>query len=116
MKNKAVSEVIGVIFLVAITVVIAVTVYIYVSGAVNTDVYDSYNNLVLKHGYSISNSYSERIVGTSYMYFVSYDIINNNISGNFWYTINGFIYDKANDYLYFLGESEYIIEIINKEA
>ena len=114
MNKLAVSEGVGVILMVALTIAIASIVFIYVTNGLDrNDVSDSYDNLIIKDGYFISNSHYNRISGTNYIYFVSYDLMHRNASVTGWYTINGFIYDKANDYLYFLGESDLVVKIVN---
>jgi flagellin-like protein len=77
MNNKSVSAVIGIILLVAITVAIASTVYVYVSHVYDTHVYDTENNIIKQN---ISGNITEKFrtnTDTLYYYFVidnSFDV------------------------------------------
>jgi len=121
MNNKGIGAVLGIILMVGITVAVAFTVYYYIS----TDLFnknnclDSYDNLILKHGWVVINSDCDCVTGleSDYKYFVSYEILQTNSSCNgctVW--LHGFIYDKEIDYLYFLGESEYVIGVNNDKT
>ena len=114
MNKKGVSAVIGVILMVAITVVIAMTVYVYVSGMLDANkelCKDSYDNLKLNYGYNIYTHSSDFISGNENSYYVSYYIMQPNSTTSLW--IHGFIYNANTDYLLYGGNSEYVKEIIN---
>jgi len=111
-NKKGVSAVIGVILMISITIAMVLTVYIYATGMLKNDVSDSYDNLKLKDGYIITNVDYERI-GATYKYFVNYEIQHANASCNCPIYLNGFLYDKTTDELFYFGNSEYVEEIIN---
>ena len=114
MNNKlGVSAIIGVILMVAMTVAIASAVFVYVSWELETEdnIINSYDNLVLKHGYYILDHSSDYVASTNYIYFVSYKIAQVNASGEFW--IYGFLYNTFNDELKYYGNSTFVKDIIN---
>ena len=74
----------------------------------------SYDNLELSYGYKIMGHQSDFLCCAENRFMVSYLIYQPNSSGMLW--IHDFVYCSDTDELFYYGDSEYVIRVINKEG
>lgn len=111
MNNKAVSEVIGVILMVAITVAIAATVYVYVSNTFQSDDTIVINQIDIAENYVVAVIYYDLVDDTNF-YIVEIMLVDTSTQ-NFT-TIDGFLFDWETNILYYDGNSP-LISLKEKE-
>ena len=70
---------------------------------------NSYDNLVLEDGWRIMGHSSSFVSGAENRYFVSFHVGHANATVDYW--IHDFIYNSADDRLYYSGDDPIVIEV-----